>query len=53
LFVSERFDDALKLLEGLGASHPKDAAIQKLRAVVVQEKQKHAQAESSRTASRS
>jgi len=45
LFVSERFDDALKLLEGLGASHPKDAAIQKLRAVVVQEKQKHAQAE--------
>ena len=45
LFVAERFDDALKLLEGLGASHPKDAAIQKLRAVVAQEKQKHAQAE--------
>jgi tetratricopeptide (TPR) repeat protein len=45
LFVAERFDDALKLLEGLGAAHPKDAAIQKLRAAVLQEKQKHAQAE--------
>ena len=45
LFVAERFDDALRLLEALGTAHPKDSGIQKLRTAVLQEKEKHAQAE--------
>ncbi len=45
LFVAERFDDALKLLEALNTAHPKDAAIQKLRTAVLQEKEKHSKAE--------
>jgi uncharacterized protein YbaR (Trm112 family) len=45
LFIAERFDDALELLDALSAAHAKDTAIQKLRSVVLLEKQKHAQAE--------
>jgi hypothetical protein len=45
LIVAERFDDALNLLEVLSTAHPKDAGVQKLRTVVLQEKEKHAKAE--------
>jgi len=45
LMVAERFDDALILLEALSSAHPKDAGVQKLRTVLLQEKEKHAKAE--------
>jgi len=42
LFLVERFDDALEILKVLNVSHPKDAAAQKLRTAVLQEREKHA-----------
>jgi serine/threonine protein kinase len=42
LFLAERFDGALKILEALNVSHPKDAAVQKLQTAVLQEREKHA-----------
>jgi serine/threonine protein kinase len=42
LFLAERFDDALEILEALNVSHPKDAVVQKLRTAVLQEREKHA-----------
>ena len=45
LIAAERFDDALNLLEVLSTAHQNDAGVQKLRTVVLQEKEKHAKAE--------
>jgi serine/threonine protein kinase/predicted Zn-dependent protease len=42
LFLAERFDDALEILEALNVSHPKDALVQKLQTAVLQEREKHA-----------
>jgi len=42
LFLAERFDGALKILEALNVSHPKDAAVQKLQTAVLQGREKHA-----------
>jgi uncharacterized protein YbaR (Trm112 family) len=45
LLVAEKFDEALALIDSVSAAHPKDTAVQKLRAVVSHEKEKHAKAE--------
>jgi uncharacterized protein YbaR (Trm112 family) len=45
LLVAEKFDEALALIDSVGVAHPKDAAVHKLRAVVSEEKEKHAKAE--------
>jgi uncharacterized protein YbaR (Trm112 family) len=45
LLVAERFDEALALIDSVSAAHPKDIAVHKLRAVVSEEKEKHAKAE--------
>jgi hypothetical protein len=45
LFVAERFQEAIALLNALGTAHPKDSAVLKLRAAVLQEQEKHAKDE--------
>jgi uncharacterized protein YbaR (Trm112 family) len=45
LLVAEKFDEALALIDSVSAAHPKDTPVQKLRAVVSHEKEKHAKAE--------
>ena len=45
LLVAEKFDEALALIDSISAAHPKDTAVHKLRAVVSEEKEKHAKAE--------
>jgi uncharacterized protein YbaR (Trm112 family) len=45
LLVAEKFDEALALIDSVSAAHPKDTAVQKLRAVVSHEKEKHARSE--------
>ena len=45
LLVAEKFDEALALIDSVSAAYPKDTAIQKLRVVASQEKEKHAKAE--------
>jgi hypothetical protein len=45
LLVAEKFDEALALIDSVSAAYPKDAAVQKLRAVVSEDKEKHAKAE--------
>jgi protein kinase-like protein len=42
LFLAERFDDALKILDALNVSHPQDAAVMKLQTAVLQEREKRA-----------
>jgi serine/threonine protein kinase/tetratricopeptide (TPR) repeat protein len=41
--AAQRFAEALTLLDGLVASHPKDTGVLKLRALVQREQEKHAQ----------
>ena len=45
LLVAEKFDQALALIDSVSAAYPKDTAVQKLRAVVSEDKEKHAKAE--------
>jgi uncharacterized protein YbaR (Trm112 family) len=45
LLVAEKFDEALALIDSVSAAHPKDTAVHKLRAVVSEEKEKHAKTE--------
>jgi eukaryotic-like serine/threonine-protein kinase len=45
LLVAEKFDEALALIDSVSAAYPKDTAVQKLRAVVSEDKEKHAKAE--------
>jgi serine/threonine protein kinase/uncharacterized protein YbaR (Trm112 family) len=45
LLVAEKFDEALALIDSVSAAHPRDTAVHKLRAVVSEEKEKHAKAE--------
>jgi uncharacterized protein YbaR (Trm112 family) len=45
LLVAENFEEALALIDSISAAYPKDTAVQKLRAVVSHEKEKHAKAE--------
>ena len=45
LLVAEKFDEAMALIDSVSAAYPKDAAVQKLRAVVSEDKEKHAKAE--------
>ena len=45
LLVAEKFDQALALIDSVSAAYPKDTAVQKLRAVVSEDKEKHAKSE--------
>jgi hypothetical protein len=45
LLVAEKFDEALALIDSVSVAYPKDTAVQKLRAVVSEDKEKHAKAE--------
>jgi hypothetical protein len=45
LLVAEKFDEALALIDSVSAAYPRDTAVQKLRAVVLEDKEKHAKAE--------
>jgi len=45
LLATQRFSEALHLLDGLRAKHPKDAAIQKLRGLIESEQEKQRRAE--------
>ena len=45
LLAEQSFGDALRLLNNLAATHPKDSAVAKLRALVQREQEEHAKAE--------
>ncbi|MGA7640301.1 MAG: tetratricopeptide repeat protein, partial [Candidatus Acidiferrales bacterium] len=45
LLAAQRFGEALELLDTLRAAHPKDSAVQKLRALVEREREKQSRSE--------
>ena len=45
LLAAQRFDEALTVLDALRAAHPKDTAVEKLRTLVEQEREKQSRAE--------
>jgi serine/threonine protein kinase/predicted Zn-dependent protease len=45
LLAAQRFSEALELLDAFGAAHPKDSAVQKLRALVERERDKQSRSE--------